>query len=82
MISSHTHTHNLEFLTEKVKLSPSYVQTCKFYTDSTINLWKLSEDYLLNLADQLNSFPQNFRNSVINGIYVIHLFPDEFYFLH
>ena len=31
---------NLEFLKEKMKLSPSYVRTYKFYTDSTINLWK------------------------------------------
>ena len=38
-IFTHTHT-NLEFLKEKMKLSPSYVQTYKFYTDSTINLWK------------------------------------------
>ena len=36
-----THTKkNLEFLKEKMKLSPSYVRTYKFYTDSTINLWK------------------------------------------
>ena len=32
--------NNVEFLTKKMNLSPSYVQTYTFYIDSIINLWK------------------------------------------